>query len=68
MSLFGAAVFKGQTLMAKNDKRIHVTLECTVCRRRNYITNKNKNNNRERIELKKYCKWDRTHTLHRETR
>ena len=22
----------------------------------------------ERIEMKKYCKWDRTHTLHKETR
>ena len=54
--------------MAKNEKRIHVTLECTVCKRRNYITNKNKNNQRERIELKKYCKWDRAHTLHKETR
>ena len=51
-----------------NDKRVHVTLECTVCKRRNYITNKNKNNQRERIELKKYCKWDRTHTVHKETR
>ena len=51
-----------------SDKRVHVTLECTVCKRRNYITNKNKNNQRERIELKKYCKWDRTHTVHKETR
>ena len=51
-----------------NDNRVHVTLECTVCKRRNYITNKNKNNQRERIELKKYCKWDRTHTVHKETR
>ena len=55
--------------MAKSsDKRIGVTLECTECKRRNYITKKNKINDRERIELKKYCKWDRTHTLHKETR
>lgn len=51
-----------------SDKRTHVTLECTVCKRRNYITMKNKNNDRERIELKKYCRWDRTHTVHKETR
>ena len=51
-----------------SDKRVHVTLECTSCKRRNYITNKNKNNNRERIELKKYCKWERSHTVHKETR
>jgi large subunit ribosomal protein L33 len=25
-------------------------------------------NDRERIELKKYCRWERSHTLHKETR
>jgi large subunit ribosomal protein L33 len=25
-------------------------------------------NDRDRIELKKYCRWERKHTLHRETR
>jgi len=25
-------------------------------------------NDRDRIELKKYCRWERRHTLHRETR
>jgi large subunit ribosomal protein L33 len=54
--------------MAKNDKRIKVTLECTQCKRRNYITMKNKLNDRERIELKKYCSFERVHTAHRETR
>ena len=55
--------------MAKSsDKRIQVTLECTECKRRNYITNKSKVNDRERIELKKYCRWDRKHTVHKETR
>ena len=51
-----------------SDKRVHVTLECQQCKRRNYITTKNKANQRERIELKKYCRWDRAHTLHKETR
>ena len=47
--------------MAKaNEKRIAVTLECTTCKRRNYITTKNKVNDRERIEMKKYCRWDRS--------
>jgi large subunit ribosomal protein L33 len=54
--------------VAKNERRIKVTLECEVCKNRNYITTKNKNNDRERIEMKKYCNHDRTHTLHRETR
>ncbi|MCX7621746.1 MAG: 50S ribosomal protein L33, partial [Acidimicrobiales bacterium] len=53
--------------MAKsNEKRIDVTLECQECKRRNYITKKNKINDRERIELQKYCKWDRRHTLHKD--
>ena len=52
----------------KNEKRVAVTLECTECKRRNYITMKNKVNNRDRIELMKYCKWDRKHTAHKETR
>ncbi|MBL8776691.1 MAG: 50S ribosomal protein L33 [Acidimicrobiales bacterium] len=51
-----------------SDKRVQVTLECQECKRRNYITTKNKANQRERIEMKKYCRWDRTHTLHKETR
>jgi large subunit ribosomal protein L33 len=51
-----------------NQKRVAVTLECTVCKRRNYITEKNKVNDRERIEMKKYCRWERTHTVHKETR
>ena len=54
--------------MARNDKRVQVTLECTTCKRRNYITMKNKQNDRERLEIKKYCKFDRVHTAHKETR
>jgi large subunit ribosomal protein L33 len=54
--------------MPKNDKRVHVTLACEICKRRNYITMKSKVNDRERIEMKKYCRWDRQHTTHKETR
>ncbi|MCL6552765.1 MAG: 50S ribosomal protein L33 [Firmicutes bacterium] len=45
-----------------------VTLACTVCRRRNYTTTKNKRNDPDRLELRKYCPWCRKHTPHRETR
>ncbi len=45
-----------------------ITLACTECKRRNYTTTKNKNNDRDRIELRKYCRFCKTHTLHRETR
>ena len=54
--------------MPKNDKRVKITLECTECKRRNYITMKSKINDRERLEMKKYCNNDRKHTLHKETR
>ncbi len=45
-----------------------VTLACGECKRRNYITTKNKKNDPNRIELKKYCGFCKTHTLHKETR
>ncbi len=49
-------------------KRPPITLACEVCKRRNYVTTKNKANTRERLELRKYCRWCREHTLHKETR
>ena len=54
--------------MASGDVRIAVTLACEECKRRNYQTNKSKRNNPDRIGLRKYCKWCRKHTAHRETR
>ena len=38
----------------KADRTI-VTLECTECSNRNYTTEKNKRNDPQRMELKKYC-------------
>ena len=59
----------GKTRMAKKEgNRPKITLACTDCRRRNYNTVKNRVNDRDRIEMKKYCRWCRGHTLHRETR
>ena len=48
--------------------RIKITLACTECKRRNYSTRKNKKNTTGRLEMKKYCPWDKKHTVHRETR
>jgi large subunit ribosomal protein L33 len=48
--------------------RYRSPLACEDCKRRNYITMKNKVNDRERIEMKKYCQWERKHTTHKETR
>ena len=50
------------------ENRIVVTLACTVCKQRNYTTSKNKKNNPERLELRKFCPTDRVHTIHRETK
>ena len=54
--------------MARSDNRPKITMACTDCRRRNYTTVKNRQNDRDRMELRKYCRWCRGHTLHRETR
>ena len=48
--------------------RVKVTLACTECKQRNYNTVKNKKNDPDRIELKKYCKFCRKETLHKETK
>ncbi|REK40751.1 MAG: 50S ribosomal protein L33 [Actinobacteria bacterium] len=47
-----------------SDKRPPLTLACTECKRRNYVTTKNKTNTQDRLELKKYCRWCREHTAH----
>ncbi len=45
-----------------------VTLACTECKRRNYTTTKNKKKTQGKLEFNKFCKFDRKHTLHRETK
>ena len=54
--------------MAKKANRVIVTLACTECKERNYITEKNRQNDSGRMELQKFCPRCRHHTLHRETR
>ena len=50
------------------DIRPHITLACTECKERNYITRKNRRKDPDRLELKKFCPRCRRHTSHRETR
>ena len=45
-----------------------ITLACTECKRRNYTTTKEKRNTPGRIEKKKYCKSEKKHTVHKETK
>lgn len=58
----------GATQMAKKEDRIIITLACGTCKRRNYTTMKNKRNDSERLEIKKFCKFCRMHIEHRETK
>ncbi len=48
--------------------RVAITLACNECKSRNYRTNKNKKNDPDRVEFKKYCKFCKKHTLHKETK
>jgi large subunit ribosomal protein L33 len=54
--------------MAKAVNRPVIQLACTECKERSYTTEKNKKNDPNRIELRKYCPRDRRHTLHREAK
>ncbi len=54
--------------MAKSEARVTVTLECTETGDRNYVTSKNKRNTTGRLELQKYSRRLRRHTLHKETK
>ena len=48
--------------------RTRITLSCTECKQRNYNTTKDKKAHPERIETKKYCRFCKRHTTHKETK
>jgi large subunit ribosomal protein L33 len=52
--------------MAKTEARIIIGMECTDCKVRNYISTKNKKNDPDRLELRKFCPRCGKHTSHRE--
>ncbi len=59
--------------MAKKGHRINVILECTEARKlgetpSRYVTSKNKQNHPARLEVMKYNRYLRRHTLHKEIR
>ncbi|HEY3284976.1 MAG TPA: 50S ribosomal protein L33 [Armatimonadota bacterium] len=54
--------------MAKQEVRIIITLACNECKSRNYATTKNKRNDPDRLEIKKYCRKCDKRTPHREQR
>ncbi len=58
----------------KGQGRVVIHLECTTCRESGipgvsrYSTQKNKKNTSARIELNKYCRFERKQTKHKETK
>jgi len=50
--------------MAK--KKAFSKIQCTVCKEINYFTKKSKKAEEKKLEMKKFCKSCRKHTLHKE--
>ncbi|MCL2630305.1 MAG: 50S ribosomal protein L33 [Firmicutes bacterium] len=48
--------------------RDKITLACLECKQRNYDSKKSKKNTPDRVELKKYCRFCKKHTAHKETK
>ncbi|MCM8788068.1 MAG: 50S ribosomal protein L33 [Candidatus Omnitrophica bacterium] len=45
-----------------------ISLECSICKRRNYYTTKNKRKHSEKFVRNKFCKFCRKHTEHKEAK
>ena len=43
-----------------------IKFQCKECNRINYYSRKNKKTVQKKLELKKFCKWCKKHTLHKE--
>ena len=50
------------------EMRTRITLACTECKQRNYNTTKDKKTHPDRMETKKYCRFCKRHTMHKETK
>ena len=59
---------KSENQEVPTNMRVKITLACTECKQRNYNTMKNKKNDPDRLEMNKYCRFCRKHTLHKETK
>jgi large subunit ribosomal protein L33 len=56
-----------ELVMKEGTMREYVWLECTVCGARNYRTEK-ETRGADRLERKKFCRKERKHTPHKESR
>ncbi len=73
IGLFFVLKNKEKTKQTKNNVEVEVvrtkiTLACTECKQRNYNMTKDKKTHPDRMETKKYCRFCKTHTLHKETK
>ena len=59
---------KAENTIGRCHMRVKVTMACSECKQRNYDTKKNKKNDPDRLEMKKYCRFCRKHTLHKESK
>ncbi|MEK7571894.1 MAG: 50S ribosomal protein L33 [Patescibacteria group bacterium] len=50
----------------KGEHRIKIGLTCSVCKNRNYVTEKNKMENPEKLKLNKFCSHCRKVTEHKQ--
>ncbi len=48
--------------------RLIILFQCTECKNRNYSSMKNKKNTPDKLQLNKYCRHCKKHTLHKETK
>jgi len=49
-------------------KKPFIKIQCSVCKKVNYFTHKSKNIAEKKLELKKFCKHCRKHTVHKEAK
>jgi large subunit ribosomal protein L33 len=64
---YGAPLGVAERGSSPRERRTPITLACSECKARNYKTTRSQGGT-EPLEIKKYCKQCKRHTLHRETK
>ena len=69
ISLWADPAEKKAEKQRKNQVEVEVVrTKITECKQRNYNMTKDKKTHPDRMETKKYCRFCKTHTLHKETK
>ena len=56
-------------MATKSKKKSYVKMQCTECKRTNYLLKKSRGQDLEKkLDLSKFCKWCRAHVPHKETK